>query len=73
MKIYNLVKNEDGSVKVETVLTAEEMQFMLEFALMNLIHMGLAPASVVKYAEEHPEEAEKAFLEGVDKNKIGQA
>jgi hypothetical protein len=63
LKIYNIVKAEDGSVKIESELTAEETQFMLEFALNNLVAFGFVPNSLSKYFTK--EEQQKAFLEEV--------
>ncbi len=77
MKIYEVTKLEDGSTKVESILTAEETKFMLEFALMNLLARGVAPQSVANYMEQNKEavedEAQQAYLNAVDKDKIPQA
>ena len=77
MKIYDVTRQEDGSVKVESILTAEETKFMLEFAFMSLIQRGLIPASVQQYIEEHKDElesdAQQQLLESLDKDKIPQA
>lgn len=64
MKIYNIIKAEDGTVRIESELTAEEMQFMLEFALNNLVAFGFVPNSLAKYFAE--EAQQKAFLEEVE-------
>ncbi len=73
MKIYSIEKQEDGSVKVESVLTPEEMQFMLEFAMIGLMQLGLVPKSVAAYAEAHEEQQQQEFLANVDPKDIGQA
>ena len=64
MKIYNIIQAEDGTVKVESELTAEEMKFMLEFALNNLTFFGYVPNSLAKYYSK--EEQQKAFLQELD-------
>lgn len=77
MNVYKLTRNDDGSVKVETMLTAEEMQFMMEFALANLMAMGYAPNSVAAYIEANKEEFEKqqqeAVLNAIPKDQMGEA
>lgn len=73
MKIYELVKQDDGSVKIESTLEPEEMKIALTVGLNFLLSKGLMPVSMIKYMEEHPEEGQLDFLEQVDKDKIGQA
>lgn len=56
MKLYAIEKQEDGSVKVESILTPEEMLFMLEFALINLLAQGVAPNTVIKEIQKQSAE-----------------
>lgn len=66
VKLYDLEKQPDGSVSVKSVLTPEEMLFMLEFALINLLNMGVAPNSVAtevkRQAEENKDDEEALDL-----------
>ena len=77
MKIYEVTKLEDGSVKVESILSPEETKFMLEFALVNLLARGCIPVSAKEYYENHKEEIEdenqKNYLAAVDPSKIPQS
>ena len=72
MEIYKLDRKKDGSVVVETMLTNEEVKFMLEFALANLLAMGMLPKSVAAYIDTHKDEFEearqKALLESISKD-----
>lgn len=52
MKIYEMEKQEDGSVKVVSELNPEEMKAVLTLGLMNLFMNGLAPTSMAHHFAE---------------------
>lgn len=63
VKIYDIEKQADGSIKIVSELTAEETKFMLEFALNNLYAFGFVPKSLEKYFSK--EEQERELLESI--------
>lgn len=49
MKLYDMVQNEDGTVKVETELTPEEMRALLQLGVMACIQNGVMVASLAHH------------------------
>ena len=49
MKLYEIVHEKDGSIKVVTELTPDDINAMLELALMGLLHQGIAPRSIAHH------------------------
>jgi len=49
MKLYDVVRKEDGSIHVVTELTPDDINAMLELALMGLLHQGIAPRSIAHH------------------------
>lgn len=49
MKLHEVTKNEDGTVKIETELTPEETRALLHLGVMACIQNGVMVASLAPY------------------------
>lgn len=49
LKLYNIIIQEDGSTKVETELTPDEMRALLTVGVNAALQQGVMVASLVKY------------------------
>ncbi len=47
MKLWEVTTNEDGSVKLETELTPDEVKGMLQLAVMTCIQQGIMVKSLI--------------------------
>lgn len=64
MKLYELEQQQDGSVKVETELTPEDMKILLTIGLMGCLQQGVMVASLIHHYKQ-PEDSV-----GIDYNKV---
>ena len=62
IKIYDLITKEDGSVRFETELSAEDMKSLLEFAFVTMLAYGFTVSSLAHHFPTR-EEQQKNLLE----------
>ena len=71
MELYNLIINEDGSVKVETSLTPQDMKILLTVGLYACMERGVMVKSLADQFQQQPEPTQEVdwekILEGEQK------
>ena len=72
IKFYDLEIQADGSVKVVTELSPEDMKILLEFAFIQMMAYGFTLPSLLHYFPS-TEEQQKALLQAVDKDTLAKA
>lgn len=75
-KIYELTIQADGSVRVVTDISPDDMKFLLEFGLMQLMGFGYTVQSLAGFfptPEESASQAQKQFLENTPPDQMGKA
>lgn len=56
MKLWEVLINEDGSVKLETELTPDEVKGMLQLAVMTCIQQGIMVKGLIKHFQTTTED-----------------
>ena len=72
IKLYDVTINSDGSVRVVSDLTPDDMKMMLELAFVMLLTHGLTAPSLASFFPSK-EEQQAAFLDNITEDKMFKA